>query len=118
MKLLSMLLAVATFGAALVQAEETRPSPSEIKDFVADSFRVDYFKDFKVTQKDFEAILKDYFQVEEEHWKHGYSHVAEGTRTGHIILKDDRQIKWMVKPGGLAWLEFPSGKKMFLAASK
>ena len=92
-----------------------------MKEFVADpvaSSPSDSFKDFKVTQREFEAILKDYYQVEEDHWMHGYSHVAFGDRTGHVTLKDGRTIKWMVKPGGLAWLEFPSGKKMFLAASK
>ncbi len=117
---LSILLAVAC-GAGVVRAEESRPKPDDLKEFVADRIQSspsDYFKDFKVTQKDFETILKDYFQVEEEHWKHGYSHVAFGDRTGHVILKDGRKIKWMVKPGGLAWLEFPGGKRMFLAASK
>lgn len=64
-----------------------------IKEFVADTFRADYFKDFKITQQNFEVILKDYFQVEKEHWKHGYSHVAEDNWTGHVILKYDRKIK-------------------------
>jgi hypothetical protein len=131
----------------LVGCAESRPKPEDVKEFVADPippspsvFKVTpkdveikthpdiadphpgsldgYFKDFKVTQKDFEAILRDYYQVEEEHWKNGYSHVGEGDRTGHVVLKDGRRIKWMVRPGGLAWLEFPSGKKMFLVREK
>jgi hypothetical protein len=56
--------------------------------------------------------------VEEEHWRNGYSHVTFEDRTGYVILKDGRKVKWVVKPGGLAWLEFPSGKKMYLAAEK
>ena len=113
----TILLAVVC-GAGVVGAAETRPKPDDVKEFVADpipSSPSDYFKDFKVTQKDLESVLKDYSQVEEDHWKHGYSHVAFGDRTGHVVLNNGRKIKWMVKPGGLAWLEFPSGKKMFLA---
>lgn len=114
--------APAPWGAAGPRgAEETRPKPDDVSQFVADpalSTHPDEFKEFKVTQKAFEAILKEYYQVEEDHWMHGYSHVAFGDRTGHVTLKDGRTLKWMVKPGGLAWLEFPSGKKMFLAASK
>jgi hypothetical protein len=115
-----MLLFIAC-GVSGYCAEELRPKPDDVKEFVADpapASASDYFKDFKITQKDFEIILKDYHQIDEEHWKHGYSHVAFGDRNGHVILKDGRKIKWMVKPGGLAWLEFPGGKKIFLAANK
>jgi hypothetical protein len=104
-----------------LRAEENRPSSSEINEFVADPIpavqSVD-FKDFKITQKDFENILTNYFEVQEGEWQHGYSHVAFGSRTGHVVLKYGQKINWMVKPGGLAWLEFPNGKKMYLAASK
>ncbi len=117
---LGILLAVAV-GATALHAEDRRPNPGEINEFVADPIPFaasSHFKDFKIAQKDLEGILKNYFQVEEEHWRHGYSHVAFGDRTGHVILHDGRKLKWMVKPGGLAWLEFPTGKKMYLAAEK
>lgn len=118
--LLSILLAIA-WETGVVGSEESRPQPDDVKEFVADPIPpvpVEFFKDFKVTQEDFCAILKDYFQVEEEHWIHGYSHVAFGDRTGHIVLKDGRKVKWLVKPAGLAWLEFSSGKKMYLARER
>src|SRR6266545_1944762 len=108
-------------GAKALLAEESRPNPSEIKQFVADPVKPpqsDHFKDFKITQKDFEIILRDYYSVEEEHWRHGYSHVAGGDRTGHVILKDGKKVKWMVRPGGLAWLEFENSKKLYLAREK
>ena len=62
--------------------------------------------------------MTTYHQVGEEHWKHGYSHVAFADRTGQVTLKDRRTIRWLVRPGGLACLEFPGGAKMYLAAEK
>jgi hypothetical protein len=121
MKLLLSILLTVAWGPCVLGVEEGRPKPDDVKDFVADpipSTASFVFKDFKITQKDFNTILKDYFQVEEEHWRNGYSHVTFEDRTGYVILKDGRKVKWMVKPGGLAWLEFPSGKKMYLAAEK
>lgn len=102
-------------------ATETRPKPGDVKEFVADpipSHLPGDFKDFKIAQTDLAAVLRDYVQVSEDHWKHRYSHVAFGDRTGHVVLKDGRKLKWMVKPGGLAWLEFPRGFRMFLAKEK
>ena len=121
MRFLVGILLAAALGAGTLRADGSRPKPNDVIDFVADpisSAGSDYFKDFKVTQKKLDTILNKYFQVEEEHWKNGYSHVAFGDRTGHVIMKDGRKVKWMVRPGGLAWLEFPSGKKMYLAAEK
>ncbi len=121
MKLLFTILLIVACGAPVYGGENGRPKPDDVREFVADPIHSggsDYFKDFKITQKDFDAILKDFVQVEEEHWTHGYSHVAFGDRTGHLILKDGRKITWMVRPGGLAWLEFPTGKKIYLAGEK
>lgn len=118
--ILSIILMVAC-GALAYGAEGVRPKPDDITKFVAEpiaSNNLDYFKDFKVTKKDFSVILKEYFQVEEEHWKHGYSHVGLGDRSGHLILKDGSKVRWTVRPGGLAWLEFPRGKKIYLAREK
>ena len=104
------------------KSPDKSPKSEDIKEFVAypvpsDSPN-DYFRDFKVTQEDLATILKDYFQIHEDHWKHGYSHVAFGDRMGHVILKDGNSVTWMVKPGGLAWLEFSSGKRVYLVKEK
>ncbi|MGD0897321.1 MAG: hypothetical protein ABR915_05755 [Thermoguttaceae bacterium] len=113
--LLGIALAMAIVVASLY-GEEVRPSPGDIKEFVADTYSPDYFKNFKVSQGRLQEVLKQYFEVLEERWQHHYSHVGEGIRTGHVILRDGRKLGWMVKPGGLAWLDFPSGKRMYLAA--
>ena len=120
MRRFSIILLLVACGGLTCGAEDICPRPDDVKVFVADPIpsSADYFKGFRVTQKDFDVILKDYFQVSEEHWRHNYSHVAFGDRTGHVILKDDRNIRWMVRPGGLAWLEFPSGQRIYLARSR
>jgi len=102
------------------QAEATantvRPKPGDIAEFKADPTPArTHFKDFKIERKDLEDILRTWYQVSQEHWRHGYSHVAFEDRTGTIKLKDGTAIRWMVKPGGLATLTFQNGTKMYLA---
>jgi hypothetical protein len=77
-----------------------------------------HFKDFKVTRKDFIQILKQYYCVSREHWLNNYHHISlkDGV-TGYVEMKNGEKVSWLVKPGGLAWLEFADGKKIFLAQS-
>lgn len=74
-----------------------------------------HFKDFKVQRKDIEEVLRKWYRVSQEHWQHGYSHVAFGDITGTIKLKDGTAIRWMVRPGGLATLTFQDGTVLYLA---
>ena len=111
----SLLLALACGAPA--GAGEPRPLPDDVREFVADPVpesMPDTFKDFKVTAKDFTAILRGYVEVDKQRWLHRYSHVAFGDRTGHVVLEGGEKIRWLVRPGGLAWLEFPGGEKMYL----
>ena len=113
--LLSLLLALA--GGAPAGTGEPRPRPDDVQEFVADPVPEsipDTFKDFKVTAKDFTAILRGYVEVDKPRWLHRTSHVAFGDRTGHVILEGGENIRWLVRPGGLAWLEFPGGEKSSL----
>lgn len=97
-------------------ASTVRPKPGDIAEFKTDPPPARaHFKDFKVERKDLEDVLRTWHQVSQEHWQHGYSHVAFGDRTGTIKLKDGTTISWMVKPGGLATLAFQNGTKMYLA---
>ena len=92
------------------------PKPGDIGEFKPDlvSART-HFKDFKVERKKLEDILLTWYRVSQEHWRHGYSHVAFGDRTGTIKLKDGTAIRWMVRPGGLARLTFQDGTTLYLA---
>lgn len=95
-----------------------RPKPDDIVEFVSEiprTYSFSHFRNFKITQKDIVNILKNYHTVEEEHWRHGYSHVGGGDRTGHLILKNGKKVEWFVRPGGLATLELANGKTIYLA---
>ena len=92
------------------------PKTDDIIEFKADLIPARaQFKDFKVERKDIEDVLCTWYQVSQDHWLHGYSHVAFGDRTGIIRLKDGTTIKWMVRPGGLAKLTFQDGTELYLA---
>lgn len=92
-----------------------RPKADDIIEFKADLIAArGHFKDFKVERNDIEEVLRTWYQVSQEHWRHGYSHVAFGDRTGTIKLKDGTTIRWMVRPGGLAKLAFQDGTILYL----
>ena len=93
-----------------------RPKACDIIEFKADLIPArGHFKDFKVERNDIEEVLRTWYQVSQEHWQHGYSHVAFEDRTGTIKLKDGRTIQWMVRPGGLAKFAFQDGTALYLA---
>lgn len=93
-----------------------RPKADDIIEFKADPIPArTHFKDFKVERKELEEALRTWYQVPQEHWRHGYSHVAFEDRTGTIKLKDGTGIRWMVRPGGLAKLIFQDGTVLYLA---
>lgn len=109
--------------ARIVKEQATRPlrvpAEKEIEQVSADRVRPDvHFKDFKVDKADLLKILRDYHVIRKQDWKHGYSHVAGEDRTGTIRLRDGTKIEYMVRPGGLATLAFPDGRKLFLARAK
>jgi len=91
-----------------------RPKAGDIVEFTADPVSV-RTNDFKVERKDIEKVLRTWHQVSQEHWRHGYSHVAFRDRTGTIRLKDGTIVRWMVRPAGLAMLAFQDGTVLHLA---
>ena len=106
--------------AAMLQAETKVPSSEDVVEFSADPLKAepsDHFKDFKISRADLMTVLH-YDVVTRDQWAYGYSHVAFGTRTGIIVLKDKTKIQWMVCPGGLACLTFPDKTRIYLVKSK
>jgi len=105
-----------TCSQATVTASSACPKPADIIEFKANVISArTHFKDFKVERETMEEILRTWYQVSQEHWLHGYSHVGLEDRIGTIKLKDGTAIRWMVRPGGLAELTFQDRTALYLA---
>lgn len=95
------------------------PAEKDIELFYPDPIRPDdFFKDFKIDRADLVKVLRDYHVIPKQDWKHNYSHVGMGDRTGTIVLRNGTKIQYMVRPGGLASLTFLGGRKLYLAREK
>lgn len=114
-KTISLLICCLSFHIGCAE----KSSLSKVKDIV--EFKANsispraHYKDFKIERRGLEHIINTYHQISEEHWRHSYHHIAMNDVTGIIILKDGTEIKWMVRPGGLATLTYPDGRLIFLA---
>jgi len=76
----------------------------------------DYWRSFTVSCQDLLRFLAEAKVVSAAKWAHEYSHVAGGDRYGNLALADGTRLRWMVRPGGLAWLEWPGGQKTYLVS--
>jgi len=72
------------------------------------------FASLRVGCEDVKALLARARAVTEWQWLHKYSHGAFGDRTGRLTLRDGTVLRWLVRPGGLAYLEWPDGRKTYL----
>jgi hypothetical protein len=59
--------------------------------------------------------LKQYSVVPRSEWKNAYSHVAGGDEAGWLVAQDEC-FRWTMRPGGLAWIVYPDGTAVYLAA--
>ena len=101
---------------AVADLRQYHLASNKIQQFVAHPLSpYAHFKNFKVTLAGFKQILKQYYRISKEHWHNGYSHLGNNDISGYLVMKNGEKVKWLVKPGGLAWLEFADGKKIFLA---
>ena len=96
------------------------PTPDDIAEFVADPVPAQpgHFAGFAVTLTMMKDILRDYHNVGQDRWSHHYHHIAMNDRTGHFVTRDGMKVDWMVRPGGLATLEFRDGTILYLAAER
>ena len=107
---------LATAGLPVVAQERSIPPTSEISDCSTDVTPggLDSWKNFRVSCEQFKLELRKARVVSEFKWRHGYSHVSGADRSGFITLRDGVNVHWMVRPGGLALLEWPDGAKLHL----
>ncbi len=68
------------------------------------------FSSLRVSCDDVLEFLAKGKVVSESQWRHEYSHVAFGDRTARLTLRDRTVLQWLVRPGGLACLEWPDGR--------
>lgn len=100
-----------------VAAEVQVPSAAQIAGCQADPVATasnGYFAKLRVTCPDFLEFLSQADVVSREQWLHNYSHVGDGDRTGRLTLHDGRELRWLVRPGGLAYLEAANGGRVYL----
>jgi hypothetical protein len=75
-----------------------------------------HFSMFRVDSVGLVRILRDWHAVSEDAWLHEYSHVGFGDRTGTAMLAGGVTIRWLVRPGGLAMIDYPDGRRVHLVA--
>ena len=76
----------------------------------------DHFARFRIDSTTLAEILTSWSPVSPEAWGHHYSHVAFGDRTGSALLAPGGWVRWLVRPGGLAFLTFSDGRRVFLVS--
>jgi hypothetical protein len=111
-------VAATLLASRLIAGELQKPTAAQIASCSADpdaNGPNSYFSKLRVTCADVKEFVSQADVVSEEQWFHNYSHVGDGDRTGHLTLRDGSVLRWMVRPGGLAYLESADGHKVFLA---
>jgi hypothetical protein len=101
----------------LVAGELQLPADAQIASCSADAVATSsggYFANLRVTCADLRQFLSQAHVVSEWKWRHEYSHVGDGDRTGRLTLRDGTQLRWMIRPGGLAYLESAAGERVYL----
>lgn len=112
-------VAVALIASRSFAGDPQMPSTAQIASCSADPVvrtAPGYFTNRSVSCADVNELLSKAHVVSERQWLQEYSHVAFGDRTGRLNLRDGTVLRWMMRPGGLAYLEFENGRKMYLVS--
>ena len=75
----------------------------------------DYFP--RLSLEEVREKLTLYVVVALEEWEHGYSHVGLSDEGGWISTEKEC-FQWTIRPGGLAWIVYPDGSAVHLAACR
>ena len=75
--------------------------------------RSEYFA--RVPAEEVRERLRRYVVVSMQEWENGFSHVAGGDQGGWLVSGKEC-FQWIVRPGGLAWIVYPDGTAVYLAA--
>jgi hypothetical protein len=108
---------VALLGGSLFAAALEVPPAAQIGGCEADPVArtsSGAFANLRVSCEDVVDLLAEARVITERQWRHEYSHVAFGDRTGRLTLRNGTVLRWLVRPGGLAFLEWPDGQRTYL----
>ncbi len=67
------------------------------------------------TIKDLVDIIDNWTQVSEYEWTYSYSHVANNDSYGIMKLNNGKIIRFMIRPGSLAYFTFSNNEKIYMA---
>ena len=112
-------VAVVLLAGRLVAGELQVPTAAQVANCSVDPVAKTsngHFSNVRVTCADVREFLSKAHVVSEWKWLHEYSHVAFGDRMGHLTLHDGTSLRWMIRPGGLAYLESEDGRKLYLVS--
>jgi len=73
----------------------------------------EYFR--PISHEEVREKLMRYVVVSRQEWDHGFSHVAHSDEGGWVATEKEC-FQWIVRPGGLAWIVYPDGTAVYLAA--
>jgi len=105
---------------------EHSPYPAIDRGWPVDTSHAEIVKDERVARRgseyfapvsieDVRERLTRYVVVSREEWDNGFSHVALGDEGGWLTTATGC-FQWIVRPGGLAWIVYPDGTAVYLAA--
>src|SRR5688572_22417172 len=80
--------------------------------------RSEYWSQLDTPIEEVRKSLSEFVAVDKDTWLHQYHHVSGGDQAGWIILPNGERIKWMLRPGGLAYVEYADGTQVYLAKRK
>jgi hypothetical protein len=80
--------------------------------------RTEYWAHLDTPIEDVRKSLSKFVVVDKDTWLHQYHHVSGGDQGGWIIFPDGERIKWILRPGGLAYIEYADGTIVYLAEAK
>src|SRR4029079_16934338 len=104
-------------GGQLLAAELEAPPPAQIDRCEADPVTGTSggaFSRLRVSCDDVLEFVARAKMVSESEWRHEYSHVAFGDRTGRLTLRDGIVLRSLGPPGGLSRPDWPDGRATYL----
>lgn len=80
--------------------------------------RAEYWSKHDTPVEEIRTILSALSSVEKERWLRDHHHVSGGDEAGWLVFSDGHRVKWVLRPGRLAYLEYDDDTRLYLAETK